>query len=281
MSPSRPTKIQWFGLSDTGKVRQDNQDAIRVLEPDEPELQRHGLLYGVADGMGGYAHGGVASSLALETFFDTYYTANGSSIEQRMKQGIQMANLGVYQTAQRLSVGMMGTTLTTVSLVGHTFHIAHVGDSRAYLLRRHQATLLTNDHTRVGELVRMKILSPEKIRTHAQRSVLDKCLGLNLFVQPDITTIDARADDIIVLCTDGIWSVIEDAEFGQLSRLSSTPEQLTRRIFDLAMDRDTDDNLSVLALQVDHLGPAVKGSERQPLFKRLFQGLKRKRNVPD
>jgi protein phosphatase len=172
----------------------------------------------------------------------------------------------------------MGTTITAVNVVGHTLYVAHVGDSRAYLVRHHQPTLLTNDHTGVGELVRMKILSPDKVRTHTQRSVLNKCLGLNLFVQPDITSIPVRNDDIIILCTDGVWSVIEDDEFARLASSTTDPEVISRRILDLAMDRDTDDNLSVLTVHIKHLGPRVEGETSEgavgiSALRKWFKGL--------
>ncbi len=174
-------EIESHGISRAGKVREDNQDAIRFWRPDDLS-QKYGPLYGIADGMGGYAHGGVASSLALETFFDTFYKSNGISVPQKLRLGVQNANMGIYQAAQRLGVSRMGTTLTVVNLVGKTLNLVHVGDSRAYLIRDNLATCLTNDHTRVGEMVRMRMLSPEKVRTHAQRSVLEKCLGVGLFV---------------------------------------------------------------------------------------------------
>ena len=166
-------EIESHGISRPGKVREDNQDAIRFWRPDDLSV-KYGPLYGIADGMGGDAHGGVASSLALETFFDTFYKTNGISVPQKLRLGVQNANLGIYQTAQRLGVARMGTTLTAVNLVGKTLNLVHVGDSRAYLIRDNLATCLTNDHTRVGEMVRMKMLSAEKVRTHAQRSVLEK-----------------------------------------------------------------------------------------------------------
>ncbi|MGA9406608.1 MAG: protein phosphatase 2C domain-containing protein, partial [Bacteroidota bacterium] len=186
MSESDIVEIKSYSYTHVGKVREDNQDAVRLCNPIDELTLADGHLYGIADGMGGYAHGGVASTLALETFFETFYAANGVSPSQKLRVGIQNANLSVYQAAQRLKAGRMGTTLTAVNIVGRKLHIAHIGDSRAYLIRNHKSTCLTNDHTQVGELVRMKVLSPEKVRTHSQRSKLEKCLGMELFVQPDI-----------------------------------------------------------------------------------------------
>jgi protein phosphatase len=237
-----------------GRVRQDNQDAVRLCDPNDDFTESAGHLYGIADGMGGYVHGGVASALALQTFFETFYSANGATPLQKFRVGIQNANLSVYQTAQRMAAGKMGTTLTVVNIIGKKIYIGHVGDSRAYLIRGSKAACLTNDHTRVAELVRMKMLSPEKLRTHIQRSILEKCLGVNLFIQPDISQVSAQNDDTIVLCTDGVWSVIEDEEFAQMSEESGNVEILSQRLLESAMERDSDDNLSVVALRLHNLG---------------------------
>lgn len=254
MTVSETVGIKSFALTHIGKVREDNQDAIRICDlEDVDSISKVGYLFGVADGMGGFAHGGVASTLALETFFETFYSANGASTTQKFRVGIQNANLNVFQTAQRMGSGRMGTTLLVVNLVGHNLYVGHVGDSRAYLVRNNKPKCITNDHTQVGDLVRMRLLSPEKIRTHSQRSILNKCLGLNLFVQPDIFKVPVQNGDVMILCTDGIWSVIEDDEFGHFTKSTKNPEELCREIIDLAMERDSDDNLSIVVLQFNKL----------------------------
>lgn len=250
-----------FGCSGVGNIRQDNQDAMRFCRPDDL-TDKHGHLYGIADGMGGYAHGAVASSLALELFFETYYKSNGASVKDRLRTAVQNANVGVYQAAQRMGAGRMGTTLTAVSLVGNTLSMAHIGDSRAYLVRGRKATCLTNDHTQVGDMVRMRLIGPDKVRTHNQRSVLNKCLGVNLFVSPDLTRVSVQSGDVIVLCTDGVWSVIEDHEFAERTSRAGGPEELCKGIFDLAMERESDDNLSIIALYLRR----VASSSREDLL---------------
>ncbi len=259
MTSATAHDIEFGGLSHIGIVREDNQDAIR-LAGDHPAADRR--LFAVADGMGGYSHGGVASTVALETFFETFYSAPKAHVPRRLKRSVDSANLGVYQAAQRLGAVRMGTTLTAVTIADHYLHVAHVGDSRAYLIRDQRAICLTNDHTRVGDMVRMKVLSPDKVRTHAQRSILTKGLGLALFVQPDITQATLRDDDRIILCSDGIWSMIEDHEFAQLAAAAKDAADLSQRLIDLAINRQSDDNLSAVAIHVHHLDPA--GSVPQP-----------------
>jgi PPM family protein phosphatase len=275
MSQTQRPDIEAFGLSHIGNVREENQDAIHLCDPTDDLTSAHGYLYAIADGMGGYAHGGVASLLALTTFCETFYGGHETSIPQKLKLGVQTANIGVYQEARRLQAGRMGTTLTAVLIQGDTLHAAHVGDSRAYLIRDGKSKCFTNDHTRVGELVRLKILTPDKVRTHSQRSMLNKSIGLDLFIQPDLIRLTVEQGDIILLCSDGVWSVIEDDDFAELSSGEPTAEELCHRIIDAAMERESDDNLSVVALllhEVTHQGlrPSPKN-----IFRRLPSVLRR------
>jgi PPM family protein phosphatase len=251
-------EIECSGLSHVGNVREDNQDAIR-LSGDSPAADRR--LFALADGMGGYSHGGIASQTALETFFETFYGDATPVVPRRMRRSIDAANLGVYQMAQRLGAVRMGTTLTAVTVVGQQLHIAHVGDSRAYLIRDHRAQCITNDHTHVGDMVRMKVIPPDKVRTHAQRSILTKGLGLTLFVQPDITQVALEDGDQLVLCSDGVWSVIEDHEFAHVAAQTSDMNRLSETLINLALDRQSDDNLSVVAIHLQQLGPAEAAAE--------------------
>jgi protein phosphatase len=268
--PDEAPDIESHGLTDTGQARQDNQDAIRFCRPDDDLTLRHGHLYGVADGMGGFAHGGIASALALEVLFKAFYASQGPA-PQRLRQGVQEANLGIYQMANRMGAGRMGTTLTAVHLSGHTLHVAHVGDSRAYLVRDRQATCLTQDHTRVGELVRLRLLSRDKVRSHQQRSVLDKALGLELFVQPDIFAVPVLPGDRIVLCTDGVWGFVEDQELADHAAAHASLEGFNRAVLAAALRAGSDDNLSLLTLRLRALTGSPEGSPRGSWFRRVFR----------
>jgi protein phosphatase len=262
-------QIESHCLTHIGNVRQDNQDSVRIIDQHDELTASYGHLFGVADGMGGYAHGGVASTLALLTLFEIVYSSNGLSIPQKMKQAVQSANLNVYQKARELGVGRMGTTLTAGLLKENKLHIVHVGDSRAYLIRGKTCTCLTKDHTRVGELVRMKVLSPDKLRTHSQRSVLSKCLGLELFVQPDVFEVQVQDDDIIIFCSDGVWSMIDDDEFGTIASKAESAEQLNQTIVDLAMKRGSDDNVSAVTIMLHKL--AAQQTEHGSRFSNIIK----------
>lgn len=259
-SSHAPHEIECSGLSHIGSVREDNQDAIR-LSGETPAADRR--LFALADGMGGYSHGGIASQTALETFFETFYSDTTSAVPRRMRRSVDAANLGVYQMAQRLGAVRMGTTLTAVTVVGQQLHVAHVGDSRAYLVRDNRAQCITNDHTHVGDMVRMKVIPPDKVRTHVQRSILTKGLGLTLFVQPDITQATVQDGDRLVLCTDGVWSVIEDQEFAQVAVQAANMTALSEALVNLALERQSDDNLSVVAIHLQQLGPAESSADQR------------------
>ena len=254
MAIPEPAQIECGAASETGPVRDDNQDSFWL--PEGYSSAERGLLYAIADGMGGYSHGKLASSLALEKLFQTFYGETGPA-KKGLRKGLEAANLSVYQATQRLAAGRMGTTLTAVHILGDLLTVAHIGDSRAYLVREGQSICLTNDHTTVGELVRMKVLSPDKVRTHAQRSVLNQCLGVALFIRPDITEVAVQEGDALILCSDGVWSVIQDDEFASLAADVPESDGLSKRLVDLALERDSDDNASAVVVRVKQLGEAL------------------------
>jgi protein phosphatase len=243
--------LESSALSEIGPVREDNQDSVRL--PDEQLSPQKGYLYGIADGMGGYAHGGVASRLALDTLYRIFYERNGSPGQNTLRQGVESANFEVFKAAQQLGGVRMGTTLTAGFVDGSTLFLAHVGDSRAYLVRGKQAKLLTSDHTSVGEMVRAKIISADKVRTHTQRSILTRSVGLAMFVRPDLGQVQLQEDDRLIFCSDGVWSVIEDDDFARLAHGASDPRALGQSLIDLAIEHETDDNVSVVSIFVGHL----------------------------
>jgi len=241
------------GISDTGNVRDNNQDAIQSYEPQDTDtLESHGTLYAVADGMGGYEHGGIASTLALETFFNAFYSGKPQKPQANLKHALHAANTALIREAQSLNA-RMGTTLSALNIFHKECHIAHVGDSRIYQVRGRKAKCLTQDHTAVGELVRLGVLSPDKVRTHERRSILQKCLGMYLFVMPDIQRHPVQEGDYFVLCSDGIWGYVEDDEFGQIVHDLRHPDEIGAALGQRALEHKSDDNVSALVIYVEKL----------------------------
>ena len=260
-----PTAVMTQSLSHVGLVRDENQDTVRSFLPDDPLIsETHGSLLAIADGMGGYAKGGLASATAIETFFAAFYQSEPNARLQTLRHAMEQANLAVHQAAFRVNAGQIGTTLTAANIAGDRLYLAHIGDTRAYLIRAGQAKCLTNDHSVVGELVRMRVISPDKVRTHQQRSILNKSLGLNLFVQPDISHVTLEAGDVIVLCSDGLWAFVEDDEFADLATHTSQADELSRRLIALALQRQTDDNASVIVARVEQVGAHMSAAQTAP-----------------
>jgi protein phosphatase len=123
------------------------------------------------------------------------------------------------------------------------------------LIRNGECICLTSDHTTVADMVRAKLLSADKIRTHAQRSILTKSVGISLFVQPDIIQQRLREGDRLILCSDGVWSVIEDDEFAQVVSRSDSMDEISQNLIDLALENNTDDNASVVVFHLRKLHP--------------------------
>lgn len=255
-------ELESSAASHIGPVRSENQDAVRL--PDGVLPPEKGLLYAIADGMGGYANGALASQLALQALFETFYENQAASTQAALRRGIETANLKVYKASQQLNTGRMGTTLTAAFIQGSSLQVAHVGDSRLYLVRNQTATCLTNDHTTVGDLVRMRVISPDKVRGHAQRSILTKGVGLTLFIKADISQHQLEENDCLILCSDGLWSVIEDDEFADLAGTAPSADRLGHSLIDLALERKTDDNVSAVVIYIRRLAGGKAASRSIP-----------------
>ena len=183
--------ITFFQLTDVGCVRDLNEDAVGHWPHED------GLLFAVADGLGGHAAGEVASALALEALAREMERAPGTwAVSKRLRRAVQEVNLELYN--KQLAVPElrgMGTTLTASVVVGGTLCAAHVGDTRLFLLRDGELAQLTKDHSWVWEQMQYGILSAEAARTHPKRNVLTRCLGRELIVAIDRITTTLRHDD--------------------------------------------------------------------------------------
>jgi protein phosphatase len=241
------------GISETGTQRTDNQDGIRMTAVETNG--RPGALFAIADGMGGFLHGRFASQVGLQVFLESCLRNPCAKPEHALRRAVEEAHFGIQQAMQKLGISHMGTTLTAAWLRGTRVHLVHVGDSRAYLIRDGEIRCLTQDHSTAGEMYRMRILSADKVRSHPRRSELTRGLGLGLFIQPDILRFESRPGDRLVLCTDGVWSALEDEEIAGLSVKSSSLQEFGRGFVDLAMERGSDDNVSALGIQIDSLPP--------------------------
>jgi protein phosphatase len=206
--------MRFYGLTDRGRQRQENQDNIFLPNPAD-ELK----LFIVADGMGGVNGGDVASKDAIDCIM-SYIRAEFNNInhetvefESVINKAIIRANKYIYEKAKLYSQYKgMGTTLIVVIFFRNKIHIGHVGDSRVYRLRKHIIRQLTKDHSYVQTLLTEGTITKEQAKTHPQKNVLLKALGPEKNVEPDIFTKGFIKDDIILLCSDGLTNMLGDAD---------------------------------------------------------------------
>ncbi len=232
--------------------RPTNEDAVGSLLPDDDFLRRRkGALYALADGVGGHQAGEVASDLAIRTVIDEYYAPGSHGrIEPALQRAVQAANLRIYERAQREpQLRTMETTFIGLALTEGYAYIAHVGDSRLYRWRAGRLACLTNDHSEVAELVRMRLVKPERLRDHPRRHTLTRTLGGGLIVRPDFIREPVAAEDRYLLCSDGLWSTLEDIELA--AALAGTdPEVACEGLVAGALESGADDNVSAVVVHV-------------------------------
>jgi protein phosphatase len=261
--------LEGVGICDTGTARRDNQDAYR-LQTEKIGAGRE-VLAAVADGMGGLAQGRFASQLALQIFTESFQRNLAMVASKAFRIAMEEANQAIGQAGQKLRFARMGTTLTAVCLEGRWITLAHIGDSRAYLIRDGAVKTLTTDHSLAGDMVKMRLISADSVRTHDQRSVLTKALGMNLLVQPEIRQVDVRRGDVLLLCSDGVWSALADEELPALLGEGGTLTEFARRVVERAMERGSDDNVCAVALRVGERpfeAPAAPSGGLRGLFSR-------------
>jgi PPM family protein phosphatase len=231
-------------VSDTGRRRRRNEDAFVCAPP----------LFAVADGMGGAQAGEVASGLAAAVLEEGAGDERG---EERVASLIKEANRRVFQRSNEdAATSGMGTTMT-VALVdssGGTIAFGHVGDSRAYRVRDGGLEQLTDDHSLVGELVRSGKLSPEEAETHPQRSVITRALGTEPEVDVDTFTVEARPDDLYLLCSDGLTDMISADEIFSVLDGSDDLEVAARALIEAANAGGGEDNITVVLFQIGRRG---------------------------
>lgn len=245
--------IEVASLSDIGRQRDNNEDALLYWEPSsEEELARKGRLAVVADGMGGYEGGQEASRLAVETVREVYDREFRGDPQMTLLEAFALAHERI-QAYAALHPGFhgMGTTCTALVLLGRRLYVAHVGDSRLYRVRHSQILRLTRDHSYVSRLVESGIVRSEDAEKHPQRHILTAALGAGVEVLADSAEPEARLEDgdTLVLCTDGLWGVVSEEEIANAVQENSVAESCSALV-KLALERGGPDNITVQVLRV-------------------------------
>jgi serine/threonine protein phosphatase PrpC len=259
-------KIDFAEITDTGRVREHNEDAIG-------SIGEIGLMV-LADGMGGYNAGEVASGIAVQIVTDL--AADGATREKRdsidphsglmrqsivLRDAIYRSNKIIYQTAQsQTNCEGMGTTIVACMFYDNKISVAHVGDSRAYRLRGGQLDQVTLDHSLLQELVDRGFYSEEEAQRSTNRNYVTRALGVEPTVEVEVHEYEVLPDDVYLLCSDGLCDMVEDDDIHlTISTFSDSLDVVGQQLVDLANDHGGRDNISVMLAQVKEAFPAKKG----------------------
>lgn len=238
-------EIRVTGNSHTGMVRNNNEDAYGIF----PDLS----LYVAADGLGGHAGGEVASRIAVEVIRSEIAGSSTTSDRQNIiERAIQTANSVILLKAEgEPGLHGMGTTVVVVAIEADKAIVAHVGDSRTYLIRNDVITQVTRDHTVVEEYIRIGLMTPKDALYHPSQRVLARAVGTEGAVYADFDSIRLRTGDVLLLCTDGLTNMLPDKEILQtVSELRPDAESITGRLVELANNNGGIDNITVITLCV-------------------------------
>jgi PPM family protein phosphatase len=264
-------KLRCVGVTDTGRIREHNEDTIGT----DSQI---GLVV-LADGMGGYKAGEVASGITVRTVMSLLKAAvesenmdardNDSELSRPgilLRDAVRRSNKIIYQTAKvQPNCEGMGTTVVAGLFYDNHLTLAHVGDSRAYRVRGGQLEQLTQDHSLLQELVSRGFYTPEEAERAASRNYVTRALGIEPTVDVEITEVKVEKDDLILLCSDGLSDMVEDDDIQlTISTFGANLEILARQLILLSNDNGGRDNVSIILTRVLEGFPARRG-----LFSRL------------
>lgn len=246
--------VQFAQLSDTGLVRAHNEDFLGSVLPATPEEAREkGWLFGLADGVGGQDRGEVASQMTIETLTEGFRaTRSGDPLAGVLPKLIERANLAVYETAMGMGPGgsSMATTVVACGLRYDRAVVAHVGDSRCYLVRHGRAICLTKDHTVPAEQLRMGLISVQDAAKAGMGNLLSRSVGSGMFVNVEVEEHQIYTNDFLLLCSDGLHNSVKEADLEKALRDGVKLDDAASSLVELARKRDGRDNISVQVIRV-------------------------------
>jgi len=232
-----------FGLSDVGRRRESNEDAFLVDARSD--------LYIIADGMGGYAAGEVASRIAVDSLKEVLSAPHDGKAAVRLQDAVQEANARICDSQAQADQRQMGTTLVAMVVENERAIIGHVGDSRAYLLREGALRRLTSDHSWVNEQVKLGLLSDEAAQRHPMRNIVTRALGSRTEATAELREEGIHPGDVFLLCSDGLNTMVPDPEIEAiLQRSGVDPERACRELVSRANERGGEDNTTVVVVHV-------------------------------
>lgn len=228
-----------YAITDIGRMRPINEDSYYLPREDE-------RFCAVADGMGGHNAGEVASALAVQVFSERMREAESVTAEA-LHAAVASANEAVYQAAlENEGMSGMGTTFSAMAEQGEAVYLAHVGDSRIYLVRRGAIMQLTTDHTLVEEMVQKGLITPREARVHPKRNIITRALGTEERVQIDIVQMNARPGDAFFLCSDGMTNYVDEHEILRTTLSERDWPDKLRHLVSIALENGGADNITAL-----------------------------------
>jgi protein phosphatase len=256
--------LEFAELTDIGRVRDHNEDySGHAIPASEHDGRMHGWLFALADGVGGEERGEVASQTAIETLIAGFRAApRGEAHTALMPRLVQNANTRIYELGKASSPGgsRMATTVVACAFRYDRVVVAHVGDSRCYLIRHGLASQITRDHTVVAEQVRLGLLTESEAAESRVRNLLSRSLGNDLFVNVEIGDRQVHEGDVLLLCSDGLHGPVKGQEMGEIVRWNADLPAAAAKLIALANDRDGGDNVSVQLIR-------VRGVERMGMYR--------------
>ncbi len=255
-------ELEFAELTDVGKVRENNEDFLGHAAPGNGAARNQGWLFAVADGVGGQDSGEVASRIAIETLQSGFREFRAheapSACLQRL---VQTANLKIYETATARRGGSnMCTTIVACLVRYDRVAVAHVGDSRCYLIRRGQAERLTQDHSLVAEQVRMGLLSEAEAAISDRRNVLSRSLGADMFVNVELNERQVLPGDVLLLSSDGLHGSVTAPEIAAIVGQNGSLGEAAKKLVALALEKDGGDNMTVQLIR-------IKSVERMGMYR--------------
>jgi len=242
----KSTKLKSYQKLDKGLKRKHNEDNLLVFEPKEEVYLKKGRIYIVADGIGGLNKGEVASKMATEVIKDSYYSFKSNDIEKSLIYAIGKANTEILKIGSKDDKS--GTTVVCAVIKGNFAYVANVGDSRAYLFRKGKLEKITQDHSFVGERVRMGELTEEEARVHPRKNIILRCLGDKPKIEVDTFKVSLNEKDKLMLCTDGLWGEIPNPEIEK--DLNKESSEAIKNLVDDAKKYGGSDNIAVILVDI-------------------------------
>jgi serine/threonine protein phosphatase PrpC len=246
--------VEFSQLSDVGTVRPRNEDYLGYVLPSSPEQVRsHGWLFALADGVGGQRQGEVASRAAVEEVVAGFRRAPAmESHSTLLNRLVQAANARICETEALAGPAGSGMASTVVvcALRFDRATIAHVGDSRCYLIRNQKARVITHDHTVANEQLRLGLLSKEEANSVRTRHVLSRSLGSGLFVKVELNEVPLLPGDVLLLCSDGLHGAVADEEIASTVDHNRALETTVQELVNTANRQDGSDNISLQLIRI-------------------------------